>query len=147
MGWLSRLLGRDEIPPQSADTDGTPLIRTDFSNDIAWDALLLATSTPSPDGFLANLRVIDERRFSAATIEQILESKVAASHAVFVVADCLTMTHSENPLLCVNASDAAQAFRVIPTELWGPENNLSLGNMDFDEFAEHASGDGIFRGF
>jgi hypothetical protein len=38
-------------------------------------------------------------------------------------------------------------FRVIPSELWGPENNLSIANLDFDEFANNAGSDGIFRGF
>jgi hypothetical protein len=27
------------------------------------------------------------------------------------------------------------------------ENNLSIGNMDFDEFANAVDKDGIFRGF
>jgi hypothetical protein len=40
-----------------------------------------------------------------------------------------------------------RTVRVIPTELWGIENNISLGNMDFEEFEEHAGPDGIFRGF
>lgn len=147
MGWFRLLLGRDEIPTQSANTDGTPLVRIDFSDDTAWNALLKAASTPSPDGFLANLRVIEARHFNGANIGQVLKSKLATGHAVLFVADGLTMTHSEHPFLCVNASAMEQTFRVIPAELWGPENNLSLGNMDFHEFVENASSDGIFRGF
>ena len=29
----------------------------------------------------------------------------------------------------------------------GVENNLSISNMDFYEFADNADADGIFRGF
>ena len=147
MGWLSRLLGRGETRTQRSNTDGTPLVRTDFSDDDAWEGLLKAASTPSPDGFLANLFVIDERRFDGATVEQIDESALATGHAVFFVADKIAMTHSEHPFLCVNASAPERMFRVIPAELWAPENNLSLGNMDFHEFADNAGSGGIFRGF
>jgi hypothetical protein len=31
--------------------------------------------------------------------------------------------------------------------LWSIENNISLGNMDWEEFAEAADYDGVFRGF
>jgi hypothetical protein len=31
--------------------------------------------------------------------------------------------------------------------MWGIENNLSIANMDFEEFAENVDDDGIFRGF
>jgi hypothetical protein len=31
--------------------------------------------------------------------------------------------------------------------LWGIENNLSIANMDFEEFGNAVGKDGIFRGF
>jgi hypothetical protein len=31
--------------------------------------------------------------------------------------------------------------------MWGVENNLSLANMDFSEFANHTDPDGVFLGF
>ncbi|MFD8420360.1 DUF6924 domain-containing protein [Streptomyces sp. NPDC059668] len=37
--------------------------------------------------------------------------------------------------------------RVTAAELWGIENNLSLANMDFEEFTGAAGNDGVFRGF
>jgi hypothetical protein len=69
------------------------------------------------------------------------------NHAVLFVADKVTMTHPERPIICVDVSEPERMFRVIPSELWGPENNLSLANMDFDEFADNTGSDGIFRGF
>jgi len=44
-------------------------------------------------------------------------------------------------------SDPGRSFRVIPSELWGVENNLSLANIDFEEFADAVDRDGVFRGF
>ncbi|GAA2725940.1 MULTISPECIES: hypothetical protein [Streptomyces] len=32
-----------------------------------------------------------------------------------------------------------------PGALWSIENNLSLSNMDFDEFVDAADEDGVFR--
>jgi hypothetical protein len=43
--------------------------------------------------------------------------------------------------------EPGRGFRVVPAELWGVENNLSIANMDFAEFAHHADPDGVFRGF
>jgi hypothetical protein len=38
-------------------------------------------------------------------------------------------------------------FRVVPAEIGNVENNLSIANMGFDEFADAVDKDGIFRGF
>jgi hypothetical protein len=43
--------------------------------------------------------------------------------------------------------EPGRTFRVVPSELWAVENNLSLSNMDFEEFAEAVDGDGVFRAF
>jgi hypothetical protein len=42
------------------NTDDTPLIRTDFSNDIAWNEVVAAVETPSDDGFQANMRIVNQ---------------------------------------------------------------------------------------
>ncbi|HLF89873.1 MAG TPA: hypothetical protein VI451_13065 [Anaerolineales bacterium] len=38
-------------------------------------------------------------------------------------------------------------FRAIPSQIQGIENNLSIANMDFEEFADSVDEDGVFRGF
>jgi len=35
----------------------------------------------------------------------------------------------------------------VASELWGIENNLSIANMDFWEFAAAVDEDGVHRGF
>jgi hypothetical protein len=35
---------------------------------------------------------------------------------------------------------------VIPAEMWAVENNLSTANMGFEEFANGADPDGVYRG-
>jgi hypothetical protein len=44
-------------------------------------------------------------------------------------------------------AEPGRTFRVVPRETWAVENNLSIANMDFAEFADRADPDGIFRGF
>lgn len=40
-----------------------------------------------------------------------------------------------------------RTFRAIPSEVKPIVANLSIANMDFAEFADHANPDGMFRGF
>ena len=129
-------------------SENTLVIRTDFSSDAAWERVCRAIRTPSPDyGFLANVDFIDDKRYDGATVEALL-AEAPESQTFFFVVDQMTLTHPEQPILTVWYYDAPfQKLRVIPSELWGVENNLSLANMDFEEFAESAGPDGIFRGF
>jgi len=59
----------------------------------------------------------------------------------------VTLSHAERPILCIDPSAPQNILRVVPSELWGIENNLSLANMDWEEFAGSVAADGIFRGF
>jgi hypothetical protein len=72
-------------------TVSTPVLRTDFSDQTAWEALLAAIATPNEDGFMAYVEFVEE--------------------------------------------------------LSSVENNLSISNMDFDDFAAAADEHGVFRGF
>ena len=60
----------------------------------------------------------------------------------------MTLTHPDRPIVVIDLfGEPGRTFRVIPSEIWSIENNLSIGNMDFDEFADSVDPDGIFRGF
>lgn len=131
--------------------DESLLIRTDFSDDDAWRAVCEEASAPIPgDEFQAYLTCIDDRRLDGATVDTLLP---LVPRDYFFVADNRTITDSEHPILAVDNGDPeydakpGNTFRVIPAEMWGPENNLSIANMDFEEFADAADEDGVFRGF
>jgi hypothetical protein len=53
------------------DTKAGLLIRTDFADQDAWDAVLEAVATPSEEGFLANLWVVEDPAYREATVEQL----------------------------------------------------------------------------
>ena len=127
--------------------DDTPFIRTDFSDDAAWDALVRLARTPSPKGFLANLNIIDDRDFEGLSPQEIAATARGLDYAVLFIADRLTMTDPERPILSLDGFAPERVFRVTLGDLWGVENNLSLANMDFDEFSVALDERGIFRGF
>lgn len=140
------------------DTDETLLIRTDFSDATAWQALLQTVTTPNQDGFLANVRPVNELAYRDLTTEQILSAARELDTDLLIVADKTSLTAPEMPLLALllidekdecREGEARQEhgrLRVVATELWSVENNLSLANMDWEDF-ENASDGGVFRGF
>lgn len=140
------------------DTDETLLIRTDFSDPNAWQALLTTVMTPNQDGFLANVHLVDDLAYRDLTTEQILSAAREVDADLFVVADKTALTAPEMPLLALllfdeddecEEGEVRQEYgqlRVFATELWSVENNISLANMDWEDF-ENAADNGVFRGF
>ncbi len=54
----------------------------------------------------------------------------------------------DHPLVAIDPwEEPGRTFRVVPQETGSIENNLSISNMDREDFAESAQGDGVFRGF
>ena len=130
-------------------TDHSLLLRTNFSEDAGWTALCEAIRRPSEDGFTASIDGVSDPDYDALTIEQLVVLCPKGGDRRFAfIADTSTFTDSERPILVVDLNDEpGRTFRVIPSEIWGVENNLSIANMDFREFAESVDPDGVFRGF
>jgi hypothetical protein len=137
---------------QIPNTKNALVLRTYFSDEAAWGAICAAIQEPycSPFGeFRAYMDFLSELEYDGATVEQIL-SLIPDDyyHSFISIADQIALSHSENPILVVDLNDEpGRAFRVIPSEMWGVENNLSIANMDFDEFVDSVDPDGVFRGF
>ncbi len=125
------------------------VVRTDFSADGAWDALRAALYSPSRDGFLANVALVDDQRHEGLTPDQALDLIPSEyQHPLLVLADSVAVASTELPLLVVDLrGERGRCVRVVAAELWGIENNLSGANMDFEEFAGAVDDDGVFRGF
>jgi len=130
-------------------TDCSLLLRTDFSDDAAWAALCEAVQEPSEDGFQAHLDCINDTAYDGLTVDQLVASAPkGGDHTFAFIADRIALTNPERPVLVVDLYDEpGRTFRVIPREIWGIENNLSLANMDYSEFADSTDRDGVFRGF
>jgi hypothetical protein len=130
-------------------TDNSLLLRTDFSDDGAWAALCDSVQEPSKEGFQARLHCISDRVYDGLTVEQLVALALkGGNHSFAFIADWTTFTNPERLVLVVDLYDElGRTFRVIPIEMWSVENNLSVANMDFYEFADSVDADGVFCGF
>jgi hypothetical protein len=130
------------------DTPYALVLRTEFSDDAAWGRVRAACAVPSVDGFAASLSFVSDRAFAGLTAEQVAVLPSAVHRSFLFLVDGITVTDPEMPLVAVDLlHDPGRWFRVIPAEMWSIENNLTIANMDFFEFADNADPDGVFRGF
>ena len=132
------------------DTDETPVLRVDFSDDDVWRSVCQAIVTPVPFDehmeFRAKVSFIDNRTFDGAGVSDIPALAPKDSHTVVLAVDSKTIHDAENPILCIDLFESpGRYFRFIPAVSWAVENNLSLANMDFEDFEEMCDSDGILR--
>jgi hypothetical protein len=124
------------------------LIRTDFSDQSAWNKLTAAASEPG-DPFIFTMEVVDDRANSGATVEQLMAALPEGyPHSFMVVADSISISQPDHPLLVVDLlEERGRQFRTVAAEVASIDNNLSIANMGFEEFAEAVDEGGVFRGF
>jgi len=137
---------------QLPSIENSLLLRTDFSDDSHWASLCDAVQHPNEDGFKAYVVCLSDPAYDGLTLDQLMAlapmGDQCGEHIFAFVADRATFASPERPVLVVDLYDEpGRTFRVIPREIWGVENNLSLANMDYREFADNADPDGVFRGF
>lgn len=131
------------IPETEAST---AVIRTDFSDDPAWHALVRLASRPV-NGNKANLDFISDPAFSGLTQDELIQRLPDDyNHQLILVADGLSMSEAGHPLLVVEVP-AGQTFRALAEQMSIVENNLAIGEMEFGDFIYSLAEDGIFRGF
>jgi hypothetical protein len=129
--------------------DATPVIRTDFTDELTWKKIQREVTATYDIGFSANVRFIDEEKYSGLIGQELLQRVPGLNEygCVFVV-DSIAISSIEHHLLVLDPfTPNGRTFRVIPSELWGVENNLSIANMDYSDFADAVDPDGVFRGF
>ena len=131
-------------------TENPLVLRTDFSNPAAWQSICARILEPvSEFGFLANVEFVDNPEYYGLTKDQLLELIPQDYHHSFIIlADQTTHAQADHPLLVVNLYERSGCeFRATPTQIQAIENNLSIANMDFEDFATALAEDGVFRGF
>ena len=135
-------------------SDQALVLRTDFSDDAAWRAIRSAIEAPvrAPGGsidFFAYVTFVDEpdyRDLDAAQIPSLFGPE--SNQSFVIVVDRTAVAHPEHPVLILDLFDpAGRTFRARPTPVQAIENNLSITNLDFEEFAAAVDEDGVFRGF
>ncbi|HBH52825.1 MAG TPA: hypothetical protein DDY91_13135 [Planctomycetaceae bacterium] len=133
------------LPP----TEKALLLRTDFHDEISWVELCHAAQATSAEGFSAQIDCVSDPRFADVSVDDLVKQSAKSGDRSFCfLADHQTLTDPQHPVLVLDLQEEpGRRFRVIPSELWSVENNLSLANMDFHDFANSADPDGVFRGF
>ena len=132
------------------ETENPLVLRTDFSNQSAWERICAEIQKPvGVLRFRANVEFLDDVEYAWITKEQLLELiPENYSHSFIVLVDQMAISHPDHPLLVVELYEkSGREFRAIPSRVQSIENNLSIANMDFEEFAEAVDEDGLFRGF
>jgi len=129
-------------------TNKSFVLRTDFSDDSAWEALK-AKLHRTDDELSPDLDFISDPAF-ADLMPETLRSALPedSDHSYGLIADRAALMEKDNPVLAVDLSKKkVKILRVSAEALAEVENNLSVGNMDFREFAKAVDEDGVFRGF
>jgi|SRR6266498_684215 len=135
---------------QIPETEYAVVLRTDFSDQATWKTICATILEPVGDfHFLANVEFLDDMQYADITKGQLLELiPKNYDHSFIIVADQTAISNPDHPLLVVDLYEkSGREFRAIPSQIQGIENNLSIANMDFDEFADSVDADGVFRGF
>jgi hypothetical protein len=146
----------DTLPPvaELPETWSVPVVRADFGDDAVWERVKVQIAEPTDEGFGADVEFVEDRALSGLT-----ETAVACGyprnyphqyrHPVLFVVDAVAVSAPEHPILVINLNAwvDAEPFRTLPNQVQSIQNNLSLANMDYVEFARSAGADGVFRGF
>lgn len=143
------------------------VIRTDFSSDEKWTHVCDLIAAPQKDAgtdFYAYVWYVNEEKYRDKKPCDLVHSLPSSYPEFFCfVVDRECIENSEHPVLVIGfypsdnksydrpprdtpPKDIA-TFRALPSQIQGIQNNLSIGNMDFEEFKDSADDDGVFRGF
>jgi tetratricopeptide (TPR) repeat protein len=135
-------------PDEDSLTEKSLVLRTDFTDEAAWKTICAAIQNQE-DEFVANVVFISDRKFEGLAPGQLRLRLPEHYEETFVfLIDHLALTHPEHPILVVDLNnEGGVTFRVTPAAIGLLENNLSIANMDFEDYAESVQKDGIFRGF
>jgi hypothetical protein len=129
-------------------TEDSLVVRTDFSDASAWDAICSAIREPAGE-FRAYVELLSDPEYDGLTPEQLRSlAPPGSDHTYLFIIDQIAITHPDHPILVLDLyEEPGRTFRVVPSEMPSVENNLSLANMDFADFATSVDQDGVFRGF
>ena len=132
------------------ETVNALVLRTDFSDQATWAAICAMIQKPVGIlRFRANVELLDEAAYAGINKDGLLTLvSPHYNHSFIILVDQTAILHPEHPLLIVDLYErSGKEFRAVPSQIQSIENNLSIANMDFEEFADSVDQDGIFRGF
>lgn len=138
--------------PEPADMS-ILLVRTDYSDDDAWQAAVKAATAAYDSGDFerlgASMQLVEAPGLEGLTPPDLVLLPRNGYLSQLAVADARTMR--DLTILFVDLNEfneqVGRTFRAVPQEIEPVAANLAIANMDFFEFADAADPDGVFRGF
>ncbi|GAA4674695.1 DUF6924 domain-containing protein [Gordonia humi] len=122
------------------------VFRADFSSDEAWKEVTdLIEKHRGP----AEFTLVDDRSHDGLTREGIIrlaESAGMTDLDYAFIADARAMNDSDHSLLVVDLEYNDPSFRVAPEFIRSVADNLTVSNLDFEDFNEGVDEDGVYRG-
>ena len=133
-------------------TDNAVVVRTDFDNPQAWETVCELIRSPvqhAGETFYAYVDFVDDTEYqNLSTAEVIAAVPRHYKHSFLFIVDRNTLSSDDFPIVVADLSESRhQTFRAVPGQIQNIENNLSIANMDFEEFAEAVDEDETFHGF
>lgn len=130
---------------------GAAAVRTAYGDDDAWqktwDALVAPYPEPDMDWDGANLIPVESAELAALGLDAVAALPREGYHSAIVVIDDQSLRDHTAVVMSTSETDELRMLRTTPEQLQGILVNLSLGNMDLEEFLDYVGEDGVFRGF
>lgn len=134
------------VPPLPAGDDGSvPVVRTDFSDDAAWQEAVARVSAEYRDGLLPvdpwsiDVKPIDDPRYANLTPEQVAALASNDLWPMLVLADARTMASPERHLLMVcldEGEDWGRTTRATTAAVVEVATNLWVGNLGWRDYMD-----------
>jgi hypothetical protein len=142
------------------DEECLVVVRTDYSNDAAWAAVLEALAQPEFN-IDTDVHAVTGHAWAGAGPDEILGALPPDPPEAVFIADATAMNTEGYPLLAVSTTIPAPSedyepgegvtreFRAEARVVAGIHEQLEVGNMSFEEYSEQANCDpgGVYRGF
>jgi hypothetical protein len=122
------------------ETDYSPFLRTDFTDDEAWQALLDEVG----DDWVTVMEDPGHQGLSVAELLALVPD--GSRYPVLVVADDVTFSSAERPLLLIDVNEEpGRTFRAVPDAFQSAIGNLSIANLGFDDYLRSLDDSGVYR--
>lgn len=145
---LAACSGGGSSLPWPEDTLDSLAVRTDFTDDAAFETVRTASTAPYGE-FQAHLVVVDDPRWDGLTVDRLVELAAADEtiHDFAFLIDHAAITDPEHAVLVVELEPGGRSFRVAPKAMWDVQVNLAIANVGWEEYLESMDDDGVYRGY
>jgi hypothetical protein len=122
------------------ESDFSPLLRTDFTDDEAWQALLEEIGSDW-------LTVAADPSHQGLSVSELVALVPDGSrYPVLAVADAVTFSAAERSLLLIDVyEEPGRTFRAVPDAFRSAIGNLAIQNQGFEDYLGSLDDAGVYR--